>query len=173
MPTNCNLSSEMTPQQLNNPNDIITVLRERCNAGRNHHVWHQQFAMRKQATNLKSEEATSIQLTRKSNNKKGKLKDQNARGDNASAAESKAKDKPGQMQKQPQNSTSSGCWNCASNRPTTASPSVLQPERSAADVESKATLRQYARRVLSQKGTGSTESVPAKHERSNGSGPAR
>ena len=42
------LTSGMSADNLNNPEEIIKKLRERCNSGRNRHVWRQQFASRQQ-----------------------------------------------------------------------------------------------------------------------------
>jgi len=45
------LSSGMTAAELIDPAAIIAKLRERCNAGRNQHVWRQTFTQRKQREN--------------------------------------------------------------------------------------------------------------------------
>ena len=45
------LSSGLTATQRDDPEAVINVLRNRCNQGRNRHVWRQQFALRKQRAN--------------------------------------------------------------------------------------------------------------------------
>lgn len=45
------LSSGLSAAELIDPVAIIAKLRERCNAGRNHHVWRHTFALRKQREN--------------------------------------------------------------------------------------------------------------------------
>ena len=42
------LTMGLTVNQLDDHTVVITHLRARCNAGRNHHVWRQLFASRKQ-----------------------------------------------------------------------------------------------------------------------------
>jgi hypothetical protein len=45
----------LTDAQLGNHETVIEKLRERCNAGRNRHVWPQQFALIKQRANEAAE----------------------------------------------------------------------------------------------------------------------
>ena len=45
------MSMGLTDAQLGNHETMIQKLRDRCNAGRNRHVWRQQFALSKQRAN--------------------------------------------------------------------------------------------------------------------------
>ena len=50
------LSMGLTEAQLNDHTHIIAQLRNRCNAGRNRHVWRQQFASKKQLADQPADE---------------------------------------------------------------------------------------------------------------------
>jgi hypothetical protein len=41
----------LTDTQMGDQEVVIQILRERCNAGRNRHIWRQQFALRKKRAN--------------------------------------------------------------------------------------------------------------------------
>ena len=61
------MSMGWTDAQLDNYKTVIEKLRDRCNAGRNRHVWRQQFALRKQQANEAAENGLCPSVTAFSN----------------------------------------------------------------------------------------------------------